>query len=203
MSCIISNKFQVRLERCDIAACEAMCCYDGAYLEPDDEVRIQTAMANYPEFFRQVPENPVVSENWRGFGAGRKTARRPWRYRRVIPAHFTSTRCVFAEDNGYCSLESAARAHGLHPWTFKPTACFLFPMPGNDSRKGPIPPGKDPHDLGPDYPGYATIVDCGKHRPEGRPWREVLREELEVIETPIDHYFAMWEASIDRQATSA
>ncbi|MGH8019590.1 MAG: DUF3109 family protein [Opitutaceae bacterium] len=186
----------VRLERCDLRQCEAMCCYDGAYLEPDDEERIAAALKHYPEFFRHLPTEYIVEENWRGFGTGRKTAKRPWAYRRKIPAHFTATRCVFTDDNGCCTLESAARAHDLHPWTFKPTTCFLFPMPANDPDCEPVRPGEDPHDLGSEYPGYATIIDCGKHRPEGRPWREVLREEFEIIETPIDLYFNAWQASV-------
>lgn len=190
----------VRLQRCDISACEALCCHDGAYIEPKDERRIVAAMERWPDFFRDVPEDPIVEENWRGMGAGRKTATRPWRYRREIPAHFPATRCVFAEDNGFCSLESVARAHGLHPWTFKPVTCFMFPLTEDDPVKGPAAPGEDPFDLGSSYPGYATMVDCGQHRPDGRPWGEVLREELDSIATPVDVYFEAWRRGEDPQA---
>lgn len=182
----------MRLTRCDLAQCEALCCHDGAYVDPGDEVRIAAARECFPEFFRDVPEAAIVEENWRGLGAGRKTATRPWRYRRRIPAHFPATRCVFADDQGWCRLETAARAHGLHPWIFKPVTCFLFPLADHDPRAGPAAPGEDPFDLGPDYPGFATVVDCGRHRPEGRPWREVLRAELEMLRTPVDRYFADW-----------
>lgn len=182
----------VRLQRCDVIVCEALCCHDGAYVEPEDETRIAAAMERWPEFFRHVPAGPIVEENWRGLGGGRKTAVRPWRYRREIPAHFPSTRCVFAEDNGFCSLESVARAHGLHPWIFKPVTCFMFPLVEDDPSNGPAPPGEDPFDLGPSYPGFATIVDCGRHRPGGQPWRDLLREELDAVATPIDVYFEAW-----------
>ncbi|BET66825.1 hypothetical protein ASA1KI_17430 [Opitutales bacterium ASA1] len=186
---------KVRLARCDLSACEAVCCHDGAYLEFGDEVRIQAAIAEYPEHFTHVPSDYVEIANWRGLGEGRKTRTRPWTYTRSIPMHFTATRCVFGEPNGWCSLESAARAHGLHPWTFKPENCFLFPLHGEDPEDGPARPGADPHDYGPDYPGYSTIVDCGRHRPDGLPWREVLREELEIVRTPIDVYFRDWSES--------
>lgn len=180
------------MTRCDLSACEAVCCHDGAYVEPEDEMRIAAARERYPEFFAEVPEEAIVEENWRGLGAGRKTATRPWRYRRAIPAHFPATRCVFADERGWCRLESAARAHGLHPWIFKPVTCFLFPLGEDDAETGPAAPGADPFDLGPEYPGFATIVDCGKHQPSGQPWSAVLREELAMLETPIDTYFAAW-----------
>jgi hypothetical protein len=183
----------VRLGRCDLAACEALCCHDGAYVEPDDEERIGAARAAYPEFFHDMPAEAIVEENWRGLGAGRKTATRPWTYRRQIPAHFPATRCVFADGQGWCRLESAARAHGLHPWTFKPVTCFLFPLADGDPASGPATPGRDPFDLGPDYPGFATVVDCGRHQPAGRPWHEVLRDELAMLDTPVDAYFAAWQ----------
>jgi len=184
----------VRLRRCDLAACEALCCHDGAYLEPEDEARIAAARLAYPEFFDNVPAEAIVEENWRGTGPGRKTATRPWRYRREVPAHFPATRCVFADERGWCRLESAARAHGLHPWIFKPVTCFLFPLADHDPGNGPAAPGCDAFDLGPDYPGFATIVDCGRHHPFGRPWKEVLRDELGMLTTPVDEYFAAWQA---------
>jgi hypothetical protein len=37
-------------------------------------------------------------------------------------------------------------------------------------------PRKDPHSL-PGYPGYATVVHCGRHDPAGRPWRDALSRE--------------------------
>jgi hypothetical protein len=182
----------VRLRQCDIAQCEGLCCYDGAYLEPGDEERIAAARSAYPEFFRDVPAEAIVVGQWRDQPPGRKTATRPWTYRRPIPAHFTATRCVFAGTTGLCALETAARAHQLHPWTFKPTICYLFPLDLGGDEPGPIPPGADPYDLGPEYPGYTTVVDCGAHHPNGRPWPEVLERELATLVDPVSDYFERW-----------
>lgn len=185
----ISKNEPVRLKRCDLASCEAVCCYDGAYLDIDDEKRISTAMKHFPEFFVGVPKNPITEENWRGMGSGRKTKTRPWKYVRAIPAHFTETRCVFGDAEGYCTLETAARTNDLHPWTFKPQVCYMFPLHEYDLETGPIRPGEDPLNFGKDYPGYATYIDCGKYQPDGHPWQEVLIEEIETFKTPIDEYF--------------
>jgi hypothetical protein len=32
------------------------------------------------------------------------------------------------------------------------------------------------------YPGYANFVPCGRHDAQGRPWREVLHEEIAWLE---------------------
>ena len=33
-----------------------------------------------------------------------------------------------------------------------------------------------------DYPGFVSVVGCGRHDPEGRPWREALARELRYFE---------------------
>jgi hypothetical protein len=65
------------------------------------------------------------------------------------------------------------------PWTYKPEACWLHPLRWENGRLVPPPrsQARDP-DATEGYPGYSTYTPCGRHRPDGRVWSEVLREEL-------------------------
>lgn len=36
--------------------------------------------------------------------------------------------CTFLDRRGYCSLQVAAVANGMHKWALKPTYCALFPL---------------------------------------------------------------------------
>lgn len=166
-----------RLRRCDLAVCEGVCCYDGAWLTADDEQRIRAALREMDGAFPQVPKVKITTVHTPS-GSGRKTATRPYTYRHR-PAHFTDTRCVFADDDGRCSLQLAAVEAGRPPWTWKPLACWLHPLrlgEGGAALVPPASPGADP-DASEGYPGYATFTPCGEHRPDGEPWRDLLAEE--------------------------
>jgi Protein of unknown function (DUF3109) len=170
---------ELRLCNCDLQQCEAMCCYDGAYLDPQEERFLHELVAKVPQLRDRLPDTYVVEGSWNGELLGRKTATRPHEYRNPLyPAHFTRTRCVFADESGFCTLETFARSRGQHPWTFKPSVCWLFPMQESEGEPAaPVAdPRADPHQL-PDYPGYATVVGCGRHDPAGRPWTEALARE--------------------------
>ena len=41
-------------------------------------------------------------------------------------------------------------------------------------------PQSDPYRQ-PGYPGYASFTACGRHRPDGEPWREALRAEIDYL----------------------
>ena len=173
----------LRLCHCDVSQCEAMCCHDGAYLDPEEEQFLHELVAKVPQLRAGLPAQFIEDGYWDGELLGRKTATRPHEYRNPgFPAHFPRTRCVFADAVGFCRLETFARARGQHPWTFKPSVCWLFPM--QESRGQPqapiADPRADPHRL-PDYPGYATVVPCGRHDPAGRPWSVALAREREWL----------------------
>lgn len=170
-----------RLRRCDLAACEAVCCHDGAWLTDDDEKRLRLAIRAAPEVFSGLPRVKVVTAG-AGVDRGRKTAVRPHVYRQR-PAHFTDTRCVFADPAGRCTLQLAAVQLGEHPWAYKPLACWLHPLrltAGADGEPALLPPalpGADP-DAAPGYPGYATFTPCGRHEPDAPPWTDTLADEI-------------------------
>jgi hypothetical protein len=170
---------ELRLCNCDVRQCEAMCCYDGAFLDPEEEQFLHELVAKVPALRAHLPAEYIVDGYWDGEFLGRKTATRPQEYHNPqFPAHFTRTRCVFADEIGLCTLEKFARVRGQHPWTFKPSVCWLFPMQESDGEaEAPVAdPREDPFQL-PGYPGYETVVPCGRHDPAGRPWTEALAGE--------------------------
>lgn len=179
LSTPIRTAKDLRLCACDVRQCEAMCCYDGAFVDPEEEQFLHELLAKVPQLRARLPATYIVDGYWDGEFLGRKTATRPHHYRNVqFPAHFTQTRCVFADAVGYCELEKFARQRGQHPWTFKPSVCWLFPMQeANGKPEAPVAdPRKDPFQL-PDYPGYETVVPCGRHDPQGQPWKQALARE--------------------------
>jgi hypothetical protein len=150
---------------------------------PGEEAFFTELIAKVPELRAGLPEPFIVDGWWEGQYYGRKTATRPHDYRSAdFPAHFTRTRCVFTDEGGYCRLESFARRRGQHPWTFKPATCWLFPLQEQKGR--PVPPVRrqqdDPYRTAA-YPGYSTFAPCGRHDPQGKPWREALAAELAYL----------------------
>jgi len=174
------NRDGLKLCVCDVTRCEAMCCYDGVYLEPQEEAFLRELVERVPALRAHLPEDFIVDGWWQGEPLGRKTATRPHDYRNPdFPAHFARTRCVFADAQGFCELEKLALSRGQHPWTFKPSTCWLFPL--HEDQGVPEPPPVDAADdpyREPGYPGYATFVSCGRHDPQGQAWRVALAREI-------------------------
>jgi hypothetical protein len=169
-----------RLRACDYRACEARCCYDGVYLEGDDEVRIRDALSRFPQVFADLPAEPVVSGRWHGM-SGPKTAVRPHRYSSPdFPEHFTQTRCVFAAEDGACRLQLVAEETGEDPWAYKPRSCWTHPLAihEGEAQAPPQRDERDPQYVGVDYPGYVTYTPCGQDRNDGKPWRVALSAEI-------------------------
>ena len=173
----------LRLSRCDLSECEGRCCYDGVYLLPAEEQFLRQLVERLPQLRARLPDEFIIDGYWEGSLLGRKTATRAHEYHSAdYPAHFTRTRCVFADERGLCELEKLARHNGMHPWSFKPTTCWMFPL--QDDAGEPAEPVRglddDPY-CTPEYPGYASCVPCGRHDPTARPWREALQQEIDYL----------------------
>lgn len=183
-----ANEGGLKLSTCDIDKCEGRCCYDGVYLLPAEEEFLRELVARLPWLAAKLPAQFIVDGVWDGEYMGRKTATRPSHFAAAdFPAHFTRTRCVFSDERGFCELEKFARQRGQHPWTFKPTTCWMFPL--QDDGGVPAEPVRGPADdpyCTPDYPGYASCVPCGRHDPQGLPWREALAREIAYLEQALE-----------------
>ena len=175
----------LRLRRCDAEACHALCCYDGVYLLEGEELLLREVVRRYPEWFPGVPADflSVVAEDGVSW---LKTTTVPHQYPPgVLPSHFTASRCVFVREGDHrCRLQALAADLGLHPWTFKPTACWMCPLKTDDGEIV-LPPLTDEPDIDyrdPARPGYVSFLPCGRHDPAGEPWFDLLDAELAFYE---------------------
>ena len=171
----------LRLKPCDVQACEAMCCHDGVYLDEGEERRLRALVERTPALRERLPAQYIVEGWWNGERLGRKTATRPHAYRNPAwPAHFPRTRCVFADEAGWCELQKLAVQRQQHRWRYKPFTCWMFPLDEHDGEA--VAPDadarSDPHSV-PGYPGYVSVVPCGRHDPQGQPWQEALAAEVQ------------------------
>jgi len=172
-----------RLNPCDLKVCEAMCCHDGVYLMPEEERFLLDLVERVPYLKALLPDIFILDGFWQGEYYGRKTATRAHTYRNPdYPEHFPRTRCVFADADGLCELEKFARQRNQHPWTFKPASCWMFPLglENGEAVPPPVDPLLDPY-RSEGYPGFATVVPCGRHDPKGLPWRRALKNELKYL----------------------
>ena len=174
---------RARLLPCDLAVCEGMCCHDGAWLEPSEVQPLRALLfrarrERWPAL-AHVPERVLVRE-----GGAWKTATAPHSYTHALPAHFPSTRCVFALPDARCGLQVAAVAAGEHPWRWKPRACWMHPLRERADADGTLQPLAPPADPAEDwdraegYPGYTCFTRCGTHSEEGKAWEDALAGEL-------------------------
>tara|TARA_R110002096_G_scaffold105923_5_gene233070 strand:- start:6236 stop:6892 length:657 start_codon:yes stop_codon:yes gene_type:complete len=179
------------IARCDLARCGGTCCHDGVYLN-SDEARILRGLvvdhaSEFERFGVELPERPIVygkSETT----SGPKTATKPVAMAERVsdyPAHFAQTNCVFLADDGRCALQRLAESQNLHPWHFKPFTCWMHPLSIDQSQSGtPVLTlhnrESDPQNL-PGYPGFVSQTHCGRIAPCGKPAREVLAPELEML----------------------
>lgn len=172
------------LNYCNFHNCEAMCCYDGVYLEEGEENKISTFIKENLELFIHLPDEYICDGNWKDVMKGRKTAVREFKYKNNnFPKHFNLTRCVFAYDNGVCSLQYGAMRKGIHPWGLKPKACWMFPINGTGSK--PITPPRaneiDPDYIDSSYPGFVKFLPCGVESIDGKSWSEVYMQEIDYL----------------------
>src|SRR5690606_34693211 len=78
-------------------------------------------------------------------------------------------------------LQKLAMARGLHPWHWKPIACWLHPLHIDARGTLRIPVGRHDELAGKDYPGFAAFTGCGRDRANGTPAASILRGELDAL----------------------
>jgi len=53
-----------KVKRCDLNECEAMCCYDGVYLNSKDQETIKLVVNKFPVFFKHLPYKYIENGTW-------------------------------------------------------------------------------------------------------------------------------------------
>lgn len=176
-------KTESHLTVCDFKACESRCCYDGAYLEDGEEKMICEVVTKHPSEFSHLPSDFIVDGQWNHL-AGRKTNTRPHNYKSPdYPSHFNQTRCVFADNEGACSLQLFAMNRNESPWKYKPKACLFHPLQVSekDFYSPPTSIEDDVYNIHLNYPGYVSYTPCGTNRADGKHWQKALKLEIDVF----------------------
>jgi hypothetical protein len=90
-------------------------------------------------------------------------------------------------ENGLCSLQKAATELDFHPWKFKPTACWSFPIRWKSGKiLGPVTEDEqDPDYIDENYPGYSKFVPCGRHHDDSTSWYKHYQQELQYLRQKI------------------
>jgi hypothetical protein len=168
--------------------CDNRCCYDGVYVTYAEEEVIRKHMADYPEDFTHVPSEFLEKGEWEFLFGGKRTLRVGHEYTREdYPKHFEKTICVFALQDGSCSLQVSAIKHQMHPWRIKPELCWEFPLIGLFNEDAINHPHyfdqPDPHYFDESQPGYLSFLPCSKTDPEGISWKKLYKNELQYFLT--------------------
>ncbi len=171
--------FERPLARCDLAHCRGTCCSEGVTLNDEVAAVLRHLLRKEADFFRASgvdPETALERE-----GRAWRTALRPEPFHALVPdypAHLPDTACAFLLADSRCALQALADARGLHPWHYKPLACWLHPVSIS-------PEGVVLHDAATDpygeHTGFTTATHCGRTAPCGRPAAEVLRAEIDFL----------------------
>ena len=182
---IDAASFARPIARCSLSDCHGMCCYDGVYLDAPTEAAIeviaQARRLAFQDMGLDLPDAVVVDGTVGGVRCGRKTATRPWTPDVAdFPSHFNQTCCVFRLDDGRCGLQVLAVRDGVHPWSYKPASCWLFPITIHSGTIRIFDEASDPSRYEA-YAGFVAYTGCGRTCANGQLAAEVLGDELRYL----------------------
>ena len=134
---------------CDMTICFGQCCHAGVYMDkPFKEVILK-----HKDMIIDVMNDDQITdpERWfdeeeledKDFESGYSVGTNIY-----IDAK-GKEKCVFNDQNQYCSLQVAAVKNGMHKWDIKPTHCILYPV----TKVEGIITYDDEHSLDLDYCG--------------------------------------------------
>ncbi len=184
-----ARSFTRKLERCDLAHCRGMCCYDGVYVDEDTGRVLKTLAveraADFREMGLELPGEILEKDRWRpsSLVSDYRTAVKPFPFAAIVdryPAHFRQTACIFLIEDGRCGLQVLAEEDGLHPWFYKPIPCWLHPIAISESGVTVHDEVTDPFRF-PWYDGYVARTFCGRTCPEGVAAADLLQDELTLL----------------------
>ena len=170
-----ARSFARPLAPCALATCRGTCCTHGVTLNAEETLVVTQLLARAGDALRafvpDLPDAPLV----RDADGVVRTARKPRAYHGVVPdypAHFPDTACAFLGPTSECGLQNLADARGLHPWTYKPLACWLHPIRLSAEAIVLVDDASDAE-------RFVSCTGCARTpRTGGQPAREVFAAEL-------------------------
>jgi hypothetical protein len=184
---------EVRLRACGTQRpCRAECCSMGVRIEADEAERLADFVRRHPGHFAQLERVtqalvPVADPKLgRVFftevvtpdGPGKNGIRHASAAGGAVNMdEHRDPMCVFALEDRRCSLQVASAALGFHPWTFKPTGCWLFPLRYSVHSSTEKKKYYRLEWAGTERPEVANYP-CSRADPGGERAAKVLREEI-------------------------
>jgi hypothetical protein len=187
-SSIELDSFNRPLKPCNLNKCKGMCCYDGVYVNEEEDRVITTIWKQHNDFFKSLgipaEEAPIIETELNG-RKRRKTATKPRAFSQIVnnyPKFFSDTACIFLTKEGHCSLQLLSIHQSRHKWYYKPLTCSLHPISISFLDKRIFLPTEDtdPH-RSEGYAGYSSQTQCGQLCSDGPLAKETLAEELQFL----------------------
>ncbi|HRE40934.1 MAG TPA: DUF3109 family protein [Ignavibacteria bacterium] len=156
---------------CDMNICFGQCCCSGVYMDKEfKNVILQHTDDIISNMSNDQIKNP---EEWfddeieedsdfpSGFAIGSA----------VYTDSKGTEKCVFNDENNYCTLQVTAVKKNMHKWDIKPTHCIMYPVTVVDNTLQ----YDDVHSLDMDY--------CGKHKTENftQTVFDATKEEIKYV----------------------
>ncbi len=116
---IFSYKF---VKACDVCICSGECCYYGVYTDLKEHEKI---MAHKDRIIKSMDDSQTKdTTKWfepeqedEDFDSGI-----------AVGTELHNGKCVFLDQQGYCTLQKIAMEDGDFKWKYKPLYCILFPL---------------------------------------------------------------------------
>ena len=177
---------------CQMSDCLGMCCNGGSGFYMDEEHQTITKLVqDNPDFFARQgltlkAEELFDKETDEETGEVElSTNTRDTTYPPGLkPDHFPSTTCVFKREDGACTLQALGMEEGKDSWSYKPFACWMYPIELEHGGKPFIHVAHHSTDeyIDETYPGFVGFTKCGTEcKSGGMPAYQILGREIEAL----------------------
>jgi len=113
---------------CDMKICDGQCCNCGVYMDKD----FRQVILDHKDMIKDVMSEQQIKDESQWFDAEIvEDSDFPSGYAagsNVFTDKSGREKCVFVDDNHYCSLQVAAMKNGMHKWAIKPKYCIMYPV---------------------------------------------------------------------------
>jgi len=113
---------------CDMSICHGECCKSGVYMDK----HFPEVILAHKDMIKDVMSADQVKDESKWFdGMVVEDEDFPSGYAEGSNVYTDSKgteKCVFNDENKFCSLQVAAVKNGMHKWAIKPTYCIMYPV---------------------------------------------------------------------------
>lgn len=174
------ESFERTYNWCTLEGCGGTCCTHGVWLEPEEGEFLKSQEAylreNLPKIGMDVTGIKLIDESEQSGRFVSSTATKKSHNPRA-PEGWQHSACSFRREDGACGLQLLAVHEGKHPWHYKPTYCWLFPIDIDEELSPPqieVIHAKDD-------PEFTAKTQCGTPQANGKPGYEIFAREIAAL----------------------